>query len=145
MLNKISAVQKTNEKSNFVIKKLMDSGHFADENKAFSVLRGVMKALRDRLVPGEAIDLGTQLPALLRGFYFEGWTMKNESKTRTKEGFLEDIRIQLKGGHEDLSFEMVSVVLGVILDVIDQGEAIEVLHQLSREIQDLCPDSSQLT
>jgi uncharacterized protein (DUF2267 family) len=140
MINKIPAIQRTNQKTNIAIKDLMQSKLFEDENKAFALLRATMKALRDRLTVGEAIQLGAQLPALLRGFYYEGWNLKWVSKTRTKDGFLEDVRYHLHG-HENLNLEpAISAALKIVLDMIDQGEAIDVLHQLPRKIQDLCPE-----
>lgn len=139
-MNKIPTIHRTNEKTNLAIKQLMQSGLFVDENKAFMLLRATMKALRDRLSTGEAIQLGAQLPALLRGFYYEGWNQRSESKARTKEGFLNEVRIHLHG-HEDINVdETTSAALKVILDMIDQGEAVDVIHQLPRDIQELCPE-----
>jgi uncharacterized protein (DUF2267 family) len=140
MLNKIPVIHRTNQKTNLVIKSLMESGLFVDENKAFCVLRAVMKSLRDRLTTEEAIQLGAQLPALLRGFYYEGWNLQSESKTRTKEGFLDDVRHHLNGHNELDILDVTSAALKVVLDMIDQGEAINVLHQLPKSIQELCPE-----
>jgi len=41
--------------------------------RAYSILRAVLHALRDRLTVEEAVKLGAQLPLLVRGFYYEGW------------------------------------------------------------------------
>lgn len=45
----------------------------ADERKALRVLRAGLHTIRDRLPDAEAVDLGAQLPALLRGIYYDGW------------------------------------------------------------------------
>lgn len=140
MMNNIKAIQKTCDKVNESIEKLMTSHLFADENKAFVLLRASLKALRDRLTIEEALHLGSQLPALLRGFYFEGWNLKEQTKTRSKEGFLEDVRYHLNG-HEDIDINLATpVAMKIILDMIDQGEAVEVLHQMPKEIQELFPE-----
>lgn len=140
MMNNIKAIHKTYDKVNESIEKLMRSHLFADENKAFVLLRASLKALRDRLTVEEALHLGSQLPALLRGFYFEGWNLKEKTKTRSKEGFLEDVRYHLNG-HEDIDISLATpVAMKVILDMIDQGEAVEVLHQMPKEIQELFPE-----
>ena len=58
-------------------------------NKAYLALRTVLHALRDRLTVEEAVDLGAQLPMLIRGLYYEGWTLKGKPhKERTKADFL---------------------------------------------------------
>jgi uncharacterized protein (DUF2267 family) len=140
MIYHIKAVGKTLEKVNDAVERLMESHLFPDENKAFVILRATIKALRDRLTREEAIHLGSQLPALLRGFYYEGWDLMYQSNSRSREEFLEDVKFHLNG-HDDLDLEAaVPASLKVILDMIDQGEAIEVLHQLPRGIQDLCPE-----
>lgn len=38
-------------------------------------LRTALHALRDRLTIEEAVHLGTQLPILIRGVYYEGWKL----------------------------------------------------------------------
>ena len=43
------------------------------EHRAHRLLRSVLHALRDWLTEDEMADLAAQLPALIRGIYFEGW------------------------------------------------------------------------
>jgi uncharacterized protein (DUF2267 family) len=60
-----------------------------DRQQAYHVLRAVPRALRDRLTVAETIDLGAQLPMLVRGQYFEGWTPVDKPlRERKREGFL---------------------------------------------------------
>src|SRR5918995_501351 len=66
-------------------------------HKAYMALRTVLHTLRDRLTVEEAIQLGAQLPMLIRGFYYEGWTLKGKPhKERHKEDFLDHIRKAFK-------------------------------------------------
>ena len=44
-----------------------------DRHKAYRALRVTLHALRDRLPMEEAVQLGAQLPMLIRGLYDEGW------------------------------------------------------------------------
>lgn len=136
----IKAIQKTYEKVNEAVDKLRELYPFRDDNQAFVTLRASLKALRDRLSNEEALHLGSQLPALLRGFYYEGWVLHAQHTGRTKEDFLLDVCLHLNG-HEDVDLDAaVPAAMKVILDMIDQGEAIEVLHQLPKAIQELCPE-----
>ena len=59
-----------------------------NEHKAYLALRTVLHTLRDRLSVEEAVQLGAQLPMLIRGFYYEGWTLKQKpTKERHKTEF----------------------------------------------------------
>ena len=58
-------VQKTQE----WLKELSDNGELSDTQESLAVLRSVLHHLRDRLTLEEAVDLGAQLPTLLRGVY----------------------------------------------------------------------------
>lgn len=44
-----------------------------DRREAYSVMRAVLHALRDRLSPEGAMRLAAQLPLLLKGVFVEGW------------------------------------------------------------------------
>lgn len=140
MIENIKAVQKTLQTSSRYLKLMMESGQFRNHNEAFVTLRACLKALRDRVEPGEAIHLGSQLPALLRGFYFEGWDFTGvQSKSRRITDFLNDVKFHLNG-HDDINLkEAVPVGMKVILDMIDQGEAVQILHNIPKEIRELCP------
>ncbi len=53
---------------------LMEDLDWQDRSRAYRALQVVLHALRDRL-PLEAVAaLGSQLPLLVRGMYYEGWS-----------------------------------------------------------------------
>jgi len=45
-----------------------------DVRTAYHALRAVLHILRDRLPLPDAVGLGAQLPLLIRGIYYEGWS-----------------------------------------------------------------------
>lgn len=45
-----------------------------DRQKSYTAMRTVLQALRDELTIEEAAHLGAQLPLILRGVYYEGWS-----------------------------------------------------------------------
>lgn len=140
MIENIKSVQKTLQTSSRYLKLLMESGEFKNNNEAFVVLKASLKALRDRVEPHEAIHLGSQLPALLRGFYFEGWSNNpHQSRSRNEAQFLEEVKTYLNGYDDIDLMKAVPVTMKVILDMIDQGEAVQVLHNIPKEIRNLCP------
>jgi uncharacterized protein (DUF2267 family) len=51
---------------------VLDELRTDDRPLAYAILRGVLHALRDRLPQAEVVDLGAQLPMLLRGLYYDG-------------------------------------------------------------------------
>lgn len=139
MLEDIKGIQKTLNVTAGILKKMTDTNLFANRNDAFVVLRATLKTLRDRIEIGEAVHLGGQLPALLRGFYYEGWDLTHRTdRSKTQEEFLETVRFHLHG-HDDLNlWELVPIALKSVFDSIDNGEAEQVVHSLPPEIQDLC-------
>lgn len=140
MIENIKSIQKTLQSSSRYLKLLMESGEFKNSNEAFVVLKASLKALRDRVEPHEAIHLGSQLPALLRGFYFEGWSNHaHQSRSRNPAQFLEEVRTYLNGYDDIDLMKAVPATMKVILDMIDQGEAVQVLHNIPKEIRELCP------
>jgi uncharacterized protein (DUF2267 family) len=63
-----------------------------DRQVAWHTLGAVLRPLRDRLPLGLAAHLGSQLPLLVRGLYYDQWEPeKQPDKTRSLEEFLERI------------------------------------------------------
>ena len=138
-MKEVKAFHTTLLHSNEWVHALQITNEYADANKAFVLLRATLKALRDRIPANEAHHLGTQLPALIRGFYYEGWEPnKKPTKDKTQEDFLLSVLYHL-GGHDDLDLEAaVPRVLNFIFQRIDPGEAEDVIHALPKKIQELC-------
>jgi len=68
-----SPFEKTYLKSEAWLSDLCDELNWNDRQKAYRAMRATLHALRDRLPMDEAVQLGAQLPMLVRGLYFEGW------------------------------------------------------------------------
>jgi uncharacterized protein (DUF2267 family) len=69
-----------------------------DRERVYLALLATLHALRDCLAQDEAIYIGAQLPALLRGFYYEGWHHNARPAARSRSAFLERIH---DGIHRD--------------------------------------------
>ena len=50
-----------------------------DKHRAYRLLRATLHALRDRLTAHEAVQFGAQLPMFIRGFYYDGWHMRDRA------------------------------------------------------------------
>lgn len=111
-----------------------------NEAEAYSVLRVVLHALRDRLPADEAVHLGAQLPMLIRGFYYEGWKPSTTpKKQRSVEAFLKGMQPlpTLKG---EISAEQALRSVFLMLDHrISEGEIADVRQAMPEEIRKLWP------
>ena len=112
-------------------------------HKAYMVLRTVLQALRDRLTVEEAVQLGAQLPMLIRGFYYEGWTLKGKPhKERRKEDFLDHIR---EAFSDDVTIQpqhACRAVFRVLVRHTSAGEIDDVKHALPRSLRSFGPNAA---
>ncbi|HXG52790.1 MAG TPA: DUF2267 domain-containing protein [candidate division Zixibacteria bacterium] len=108
--------------------------------KAYLALRTVLHALRDRLPVDEAVQLGAQLPMLVRGFYYEGWTpRKKPVKERREEDFLEHVKEAFKDDVTVNAREIVRAVFRLLRRHVSAGEVEDVRHMLPKPLQRLWP------
>jgi uncharacterized protein (DUF2267 family) len=121
------------------LKSLCDSGGYADEAEALAVLRAVLHQLRDRLTPEEAVDLGAQLPLIVRGVYYEGWRpSKTPEKLHSQDEFLEGVSAKL-APHQIGAEPATRDVFSLLAQAIDSGEIGDVINQLPAGIKELWP------
>src|SRR2546422_5810939 len=86
-------VQKTHEWVHVVQKEL----EWSSEQRAYTALRAVLHALRDRLTLEETVQFGAQLPTFVRGLYYEGWDPTHTPlRKRDAESFLAQIQAAFK-------------------------------------------------
>ena len=81
-----------------------------DRERVYRALLAALHALRDCLGRDEAVYIGAQLPALLRGFYYEGWHPSMRPPTRSRGAFLERIH---DGVHRDPGIDTEQVARAV--------------------------------
>jgi uncharacterized protein (DUF2267 family) len=118
---------------------------FQGEDQAYSVLRAVLHAVRDRLTAEEAAHLASHLPMLVRGFYWEGWRpalAPNDFDTADAfYGRIEDsLRVSPMGDGVDLP-SATKATLEFLTDRVDAGEIRHVAQQLPPDIEALFPVS----
>lgn len=109
-----------------------------DRNRAYHALRAVLHALRDRLAVQEAVDLGAQLPLLVRGFYYEGWKpAKTPVKERKKSEFIAHVAKDFVNDPLLNPEEVVRVVFQVLAKHVSAGEIEDVKGNLPHELKEL--------
>jgi len=125
------------------LKELKNTGELADESAAYSVLRAVLHQLRDRLTLEEAVDLGAQMPLIVRGLYFEGWSPhKVPRKIRSKQVFLDELSKDILPYTYPVEWA-VTTVFGLLARHCDPGEIADVKGQLPDDIKELWPDTTK--
>jgi uncharacterized protein (DUF2267 family) len=115
-----------------------------DMNRGYRVLRSVLHALRDRLPPDEAVQLGAQMPMLVRGFYYEGWDAnKTPQRYRNKQEFLARIANDMPDLDPAQRERAATAVFAVIDEEIGGGEAAQIRHLLPEAIRGLWHEPEQ--
>jgi uncharacterized protein (DUF2267 family) len=101
----------TLQKTHLWLKDLAEELRWEDQHQAYLALRATLHALRDRLTVDEAAHLGAQLPVLIRGFYYEGWSPAGKPvRERHKEEFCAHVKAYFQR-EEDIDAE--KIVRGV--------------------------------
>lgn len=110
----------------------------SDARQAYSILRAVLHVLRDRLTVDEAVNLGAQLPVLVRGFYYDGWRPEGRPfKYRHKAEFLHRVAEAYRGLSVPEQELAVEAVFRVLSRHVTEGEIRHVREQLPEEVRDL--------
>jgi uncharacterized protein (DUF2267 family) len=123
----LDTFDKTVQESNLWLKDVMERLDTADRHHAYSTLRAVLHALRDRIGPESAAHLGAQLPMLLRGLFYEGWDPTGKpTKERNEAAFLAHIARELPRATEEDIEKGVYAALDVLSKHIDRGTAVKI-------------------
>lgn len=130
-----STLQKTNSWLNDIMQEL---GWEGERQRAYLALRSVLHALRDRLTIEEALDLGAQLPMLVRGFYYEGWkTAGKPLKERRRADFLAHIAHDFRDDKRRDPEAIARAVFTVIARHASAGEIEDIKRILPAELREL--------
>ena len=131
------AVQETQQWLNALAAK----APFGNAEQAYSGLRAVLHALRDRMTVEEAVHFSAQLPMLVRGFYFEGWRPAlAPNSEQTPEGFFGSVEQSLRNATLTLAAdEATRAVFEFLEETMDSGQLRHVKDQLPSKIKKIWP------
>lgn len=135
-------LETTIHKTNEWLRDIMNAIGANDTHMAYGALRAVLHALRDRLTVEEVVQLGAQLPMLVRGLYYEGWSPKGKPAKTDKAEFLDAIQRQFPGRVRLHPEVLARAVLRVIAHHVSAGEVGDVKAVLPAELKDLWPARS---
>ncbi len=130
-----STLQKTNSWLSDIMQEM---GWEGERQRAYLALRSVLHALRDRLTVEEALDLGAQLPMLIRGFYYEGWKVAGKPlKERRRADFLAHIQQDFRNDERMDPEAIARAVFNVIARRVSIGEIEDIKQILPAELREL--------
>ncbi|HET7447547.1 MAG TPA: DUF2267 domain-containing protein [Methyloceanibacter sp.] len=141
MTTGLDTFDKTVQESNLWLKDVMERLNTYDRHHAYSTMRAVLHALRDRVGPENAAHLGAQLPMLLRGLFYEGWDPTGKpTKERHENAFLAHIARELPRAAGPGEIEQGAVaVLDVLSKHIDRGAAVKLAAILPQDLRKFWP------
>lgn len=116
------------------LNEVMEELGWDNRHRAYLALRAVLHTLRDRLSASEAAHLGAQLPMLVRGFYYDGWTPTGKpTKERHKKDFLDKMAAYFPKEPELDVEKIAQAVFRVLERHISKGEILDIKHSLPKE------------
>ena len=102
-------------------------------------MRATLHVLRDRLSHAEAVQLGAQLPTLVRGLFYEGWRLADTpARVRSVDEFLGCVAAETgqRGFHPEPA---VRAVFKVLAEHVSAGEIDDVKGGLPAGVVGLWP------
>ena len=137
-VNTVDAIENTVQKTHIWLDELVNRGGYNSQQQAWSALRGVLQALRDRLTPDEAAHLASNMPMLIRGLFFDGWKPSaTPVKARSGQEFLGMVNARLRDNPQIDPIRACTSVFALLSNRIDPGELDDVIQMLPQEVREL--------
>ena len=112
-----------------------------DKARSYRLLKSVLHTLRDTLQVNEAVDLGAQLPGLLRGAYYEQWRpAATPIKDRNVDNFLARVNESFRRDPLASPAMAVMAVFQLLTSKISEGEIEDVRRCMPEEIRNIWPE-----
>ena len=111
-------------------------------NDAYRALKGVLHAIRDRLPVRECTEFASQLPLLMIGIYYSGWTPTDKpEKIRSLGEFMDKVAEQLPKGMDPM--HVTRGVIAVIERHVSAGEIKDVRRNFPEKLQEIWGQAAQ--
>ena len=144
MTENLAVFDHTIQQTNLWLKKLVEVHHLRDRHQAYSALRSVLRALRDRLTPEQAVHFAAQLPILVRGIYYEGWHLSAKpTPARHLDDFLARVAAGLPPQFPRDPLSVTKAVFDVLWRELDPGETAKVIASFPAALRTLWPEAAR--
>ncbi|PJA13451.1 MAG: hypothetical protein COX65_07075 [Elusimicrobia bacterium CG_4_10_14_0_2_um_filter_56_8] len=109
---------------------------FDNPNDAYRAFRAVLHAIRDRLPVRESTQFASQLPMLMIGMYYSGWTPVNKPvRVRSMDEFLDRVQEQLPKGMDPM--RVAAGIIRVLERHISEGEMKDVRRNFPEKLREV--------
>lgn len=141
--NGLAVFDRTIEKTHQFINDVAEQINVKDKHTVFIGIKAVLHSLRDRIPLEEAVQLGSQFPLMLAGFYYQGWKpAATPTKERSVSAFVDKVRDNLPQGDYPIEIEaLIRGVFTILSKWITKGEIIDVANMLPQEVQEFYPQA----
>jgi len=135
---KIPSFDNSLQKTQAWIQELDAKLQWGDLHKSYKALRVTLHTLRDRLPLSEVVQLGAQLPMLVRGFYYDGWRpLRTPQVKLNKKEFLSAIEDEFR---DEVGLDAEKVCKAVFYTIemrVSPGECGDIASVLPRDLREL--------
>jgi uncharacterized protein (DUF2267 family) len=118
------------------INELTERLGWTSKRSALRLMRAVLHEVRDRLLAEEMAQFSAQLPLLVRGMFFEGWTAKRvPRKDRSIEAFVDEVEERMRGDTDYRGAEDIPCVFDLLNNRISRGEVEDIRAALPEALR----------
>jgi uncharacterized protein (DUF2267 family) len=131
-----SAIGRSVQKANVWISEMAGEMGTRDEDRAYSVMRAYLHALRDRLTVEEAAQLAAQFPQLIRGIFYEGWDPSSTPvKYRKLPEFIDRMADETPFNDASDAAKAIDAAASVLRRHVTEGEIEDIRSTLPKDLQ----------
>ena len=133
---RFSSLDKSTQKTKEWLHEFQDELGWENENMTYIAFRSVIQTLRDRLPVEEAVELGDELPMVMKGMYYEGYRATGKpEKIKNREEFFE--KVQEKSSKKPINTQQATSATFSLLQrkLGGGGEIKQVKDNLHKDIQ----------
>jgi len=124
------------------LKEIEEELGMTNPTAAYRALRAVLHTVRDRLPVEECAEFSAQLPTLIMGMYYTGWTpVGKPEKLRNMEDFLYKVGEQLPSGMDPL--RVTRGVIRVLERHVTPGELKDVRRNFPEKLREVWEETAR--
>lgn len=122
------------------INELTERLDWSQPKQALRLMMVTLHELRDRLPVEEVAQLSAQLPLLVRGMFYEGWSPGKAAKPdRHLEAFTAAVEAQVGAVAEYRGLEDIQEVFRMLENRISDGETKDIRANMPKTLEELWP------
>lgn len=111
---------------------------WSSKRSALRLMRVTLHRIRDHLLVDELAQFSAQLPALIRGLFFEGWVPKSTPlKERHGDDFVAFVDAQMEGSEEYRGRADIKCVFALLNARLSAGEVEDIRASLPSDLRQL--------